>query len=145
MSDMAMKYAMQKRGRKCMAHGSMDCDMCHGGEAMAEGGEVGEMDAPDEEPKENESADMEDEDMIGRIMKKRKMMAHGGKVEEPEADFDSTDFDELDKEPAPHDADYTGANSGDEIGDAEIDENDHDLISRIMRSRAKRDRMPRPA
>ncbi len=142
MSDMAMKYAMQKRGRKCMAHGTMDCMACGG--KMAEGGEVGEMDAPDEDPKENESAEHEDEDMIGRIMKRRKM-AHGGKVEEPEADFESADFDELDKEPAPHDADYTGANSGDEIGNGEIDENDHDLISRIMRSRAKRDRMPRPA
>lgn len=77
--------------------------------------------------------------MVDRIMRKR--MAEGGEVT---ADEKPNDFDELDLEPAP-DEHYTGANSGDEDGDAELDENDHDLISRIMRSRAKKDRNPRPA
>ncbi len=73
---------------------------------------------------------MEHGGLVDRIMKKR------GSVEEA-----PNDFDELDVEPAPE-ADYPGSN---EHGDAELDENDHDLISRIMRSRAKKDRMPRPA
>jgi hypothetical protein len=40
---------------------------------------------------------------------------------------------------------YTGANSGDEVGDEQEDEDEHDMVSRIMKSRLKKDRMPHPA
>lgn len=124
MSDFATKYAMKKRMGKggepstCEEHGAADCGVC-----MAKGGEV-------------------DGDMIERIMNRR--MAKGGEVE-PLADFESNDFDRMDQIDVPDDADYTGANSGDHLGNEALDENDADLISRIMRSRAKKDRMPRPA
>jgi hypothetical protein len=39
----------------------------------------------------------------------------------------------------------TAASSGDEDGDAAEDHDRNDIVSRIMRSRAKRDRMPSPA
>lgn len=178
MSDMAMKYGMQKRGRKCMAHGTMDCMAC-GGEPMAEGGEVEGVNKQARHPNEHgvseageyvrggdkarakmehhkvlkemktnnkyygpdarknlaEGGEVEgDDDLVGRIMKKRKG--------DPVADFESADFDELDKEPPPHPSSET---RGDELGDEELDENDSDLIRRIMRSRAKKDRLPRPA
>ena len=131
MSDMAMKYAMKKRmasgsnSSSCSEHGMTDCGVC-----MAEGGEVKDPDGDD------------DSDMIGRIMSRR--MAKGGDVE-PLADFESNDFDRMDQIDVPDDANYTGANSGDELGNEALDENDADLIGRIMRSRAKKDRMPRPA
>ncbi len=73
--------------------------------------------------------------LVDRIMAKR------GGYEEPLADFECNDFDELDLEPAPE-ADYPGSN---EHGNAELEEDDHDLVARIMRSRSKKDRMPRPA
>lgn len=73
-----------------------------------------------------------DGDVVGRIL---------GKMT---ADEEPNNFDEMEKEPAPH-ADYTGANSGDELGDDEEDEGRKDIVSRITRSFAKRDRMPRPA
>lgn len=139
--SMALKYGMQKRAKKAAGGecSGPDCEGCSSPKCMAKGGFVEEEEASGYE----EAPEQEDEDMIGRIMKKRKM-AKGGVVE-PVADFESNDFDVLDKNPAPDDADYTGANSGDELGNAELDENDRDLIGRIMRSRAKRDRMPRPA
>ena len=40
---------------------------------------------------------------------------------------------------------YTGANSGDEIGNEQEDEDRRDIVSRIMKSRRLMDRNPRPA
>ncbi len=39
---------------------------------------------------------------------------------------------------------YTGANSGDEIGDKQEDEDRRDVIAQIMKSRRKKDRLPNP-
>lgn len=105
----------------------------------AEGGEVEEM------PPLNDDEDL---DMIGHIMK---MRAHkyskGGQVANatpPIADGESAEYDDLvlrdDLEEH-----YTGANSGDELGDAEHDEENHDTVSQVMKSRKKKDKMPRPA
>lgn len=145
--SMAMGWGMKKRQKK-MAKGGMAC-MAEGGEIEKE--EMGEYDPMEEPmPKENEAANMEDADMIARIMHKRKMYSNGGQVS------NDVGVDEADKLPAEYDdlvlrdddmedADYTGANSGDEKGNAAMDERDGDLISKIMRSRKKKDRMPRPA
>ncbi len=114
-------------------------------EDFAEGGEVTDPDEIDG-PAVDDSANDEESDMIGRIMKQR--YAKGGivrKEEEPLADFESTDFDDLDQIEPDHAADYTGANSGDEIGNEQEDDDRRDIVSRIMKSRAKKDRMPRPA
>lgn len=107
--------SMRGQNRQNLAEGGEACMACQGGTCMEHGG------------------------MVDRIMAKRRGSS------EPTADFESNDFDVLDDMSIPGSADYTGANSGDEAGNEALDENDHDLVSRIMRSRAKRDRMPRPA
>ncbi len=155
--SMAIKYGLMKRAQKmamggnCSEHDMTNCEMCHGG-YMAEGGFVGEEEESGYQdmpmPKaEDEDGDMDgdmDDDMIGRIMKSR--YAKGGMVKgEPTADFEMNDFDALDEMDPGTKADETGANSGDEVGDAQEDEDRRDIVSRIMRSRSKKDRMPRPA
>jgi hypothetical protein len=122
----------------------------------ADGGEVDDDFAKAEEPPEKPApitgayahgGMMDDDDLVMRIMKKR--YSKGGMVANDTpitADFEKNDFDmlALDGEDfAP--ADETGANSGDELGDDREDEDRHDIVSRIMKSRAKKDRLPRPA
>lgn len=153
--SMAIKYGLMKRAQKsdgmpCDEHGDVGCPMCHGGK-MAEGGFVGEEEAtgyeemPPASPKMDEEATEEDDDMIDRIMKQR--YSKGGMVANDtpiKADFEKNDFDDLalrdDLESS-----YTGENSGDEIDDEQEDMDRRDIVSRIMRSRAKKDRLPRPA
>jgi hypothetical protein len=90
-------------------------------------------------------------DIVGRIMKDQKVqkMSEGGRVANQEhgpndsrlAGFSRNEFDDLvlrdDLEQS-----YTGENSGDELGNAQEDEDRRDLVSQIMRSLAKKDRMP---
>lgn len=114
----------------------------------AEGGEVDEMAEydPMEHPQDKMNMMAEEEDdMIARIMRKR--YSEGGKVAnqtEPMADEEPTEFDDLVKDDD-LDFHYDGANSGDELGDEAEDMNRRDIVERIMRSRAKKDKMPRPA
>lgn len=88
------------------------------------------------------------EDMVGRIMRQRtKHFSKGGQVANDTpitADFEKNQFDDLvkDDDLEQH---YTGANSGDEIGDEQEDEDRRDIVARIMKSRRKKDRMPVPA
>lgn len=92
-----------------------------------------------------------EDDMVGRIMHKRSKsfegearLAHGGEAEEPfEYEFEQPNDFEV--EPEGDEYHYSGANSGDEIGDEREDDDREDIVSRIMRSRKKRDRMPSPA
>lgn len=115
-----------------------------GAEGMDEDSEH-HMDRKVSHPVENQD---DHEDMVGHIMKKRmKHYSHGGKVANdtpPIADSESADYDDLVKD---DDLEFheTGKNSGDEIGDAQEDEDERDMISSIMRSRKKKDKMPRPA
>lgn len=88
------------------------------------------------------------EDMVGRIMRQRtKHFSEGGRVANDTpvyTDFEDNQFDDLvkDDDLDQHD---TGKNSGDELGDAQEDEDRRDIVSRIMKSRRMKDRMPRPA
>lgn len=84
-----------------------------------------------------EGGEVDDSDIVDRIMNSRKG--------EPVADFENNDFDYMDETSPGAEGDYTGTNSGDEIGNAQEDEDQRDIVARIMRSRAKKDRMPRPA
>lgn len=142
-----MSLSTAYRMKKKMAKGVQMCT--EGGEIEKE--EMGEYDPMEHpEPEENESANMEDADMIARIMHKRKMYSKGGQVANDvgvaEADKLPAEYDDLVLRDADmEDADYTGANSGDEKGNEAMDERDGDLISKIMRSRKKKDRNPRPA
>lgn len=88
------------------------------------------------------------EDMVSQIRSKRvRNYSEGGRVANDTpivADFEDNQFDDLVKDDDLHEH-YTGANSGDEIGNEQEDEDRHDMISQIRKSRMKKDRMPRPA
>jgi hypothetical protein len=80
----------------------------------------------------------------------QKMFSKGGQVANDvgvaEADKDPAEYDDLVlRDDDMEDADYTGENSGDELSSPGEDERRKDIIYRIMKSRAKKDRMPRPA
>lgn len=94
-----------------------------------------------------EGGEMHDDDLVMKIMKKR--YSQGGQVANDvgtgqEADKLPNQFDDLvlDDDLEFHE---TGANSGDELGDEAEDEDRRDIVKKIMKSRAKKDRMPRPA
>lgn len=130
---LAIAYRMK---RKKMGYGGM----AEGGMMHADD-EYDPMQHPG--PKRSEGAEMEDDDMIDRIM--RQCYSEGGRVanETPwTADFEPNEFDELVK-----DDDLEGHYPGSqEIGDEQEDMDRHDIVSRIMRSRAKRPgHNPRPA
>ncbi len=102
---------------------------------LAEGGQV------------STDHDSEGLDMIDHIMQQR-AMSKGGQVANDTGDGESADemenqFDYLVTNDDLN-ADYTGANSGDELGDAQEDDDRADVVSMIMRSRKKKDRLPSP-
>jgi len=113
----------------------------------AEGGSVhedemesGYLDMPEEHEVMNEPA-MHEDDIVNRIMAKR--MSEGGRVAnegEDEmshlADGKPNEFDDLALRDDLEEH-YTGANSGDELGDAREDQDRHDIVARIMRKRMK--------
>jgi hypothetical protein len=131
------------------------------GRPMAHGGEVEEHgdSGPIEEQNSDNYADTEDgdgRDMVGRIMAQRQMeYSKGGQVAnnttrgwkegERRDDQSAGQYDDLvlradDME----DADYTGANSGDELDSEGENERRRDIVSRIMNSRKKKDKLPNP-
>lgn len=134
--SMAMKYRMKQKMTK---GGEAECMACKGGECMEHGGMA-------EDPKGDDGyvsdgiAMLAMGGVIDRIMKKR-----AGAEGLPLADFESADYDVMDQKAAPDDADYSAANSGDEKGNEALDEDEHDVVSRIMKSRSKKDKNPRPA
>lgn len=149
--SLALKYGMKKKMAKggmadkaCDAHGAMGCQMCDGG-MMAEGGMVGEemesgyekMPAPSAE---DDAGDDGSEGIVDRIMKR---FAKGGMVANdsmPIADDESAEFDELAKDDTKS-SDYVDDGPGDE----EEDKDREDIVGRIMKSRDKKGKMPRPA
>lgn len=90
------------------------------------------------------------EEMIERLMRKREnCYSEGGQVANNTHQFEyefeePNNFDDLSRRDD-LEFSYTGANSGDELGNDQLEDDESDMISRIMRSRAKKDRNPRPA
>lgn len=133
--------AMMEDDRDLNQHGEYEV----GAEGMAEDNE------PFHEHEYGHAVENQDdhEDMVGHIMKQRmKHYSKGGMVANDtpdEADFMPNDFDDL----AMHDHledHYTGADSGDELGDHQEDEDRRDIVSQIMKSRRKKmGHNPRPA
>lgn len=118
---------------------------------LAEGGMIDDEEMMPEDTVHGEQDDSHMMDMIDHIMNKRKMMSEGGKVAnsgmgelDEMADGQVNNFDDLSLRDD-LESSYTGANSGDEIGNEGEDDRRSDIISRIMASRKKKDRMPRPA
>lgn len=123
---------------------------------MAEGGEMasGYLPEPLEHPAMNEMALSEDDkninqtaDMVARIMAKRQAYSEGGMVANdtpPMADSEPADYDDLALDDHLEGKD-SGSDEGDDLGNQQEAEDRADIVSRIMRSRSKKDRMPRPA
>lgn len=145
--SLAIAYAMKRRGNK-MAHGGVvdgyesSCtEHCEQPCAIHEQASGYENDPPEQHYAEG--------GIVDRVMKKYLseggMVANGGEDDlDAMPDGRPNEFDDL----ALRDDlefNYTGANSGDELGDEQEDKDRSDIVSRVMRSRAKRDRMPRPA
>lgn len=87
-----------------------------------------------------------DDDLVSSIVRKRRGHSAGAKANEtgPISDFEDNQFDYLvSNDDMGGKADYTGANSGDEIGNHQEDEDRKDVVSQIMASRRKKDRLPR--
>lgn len=123
-------------GPKMMAHGGMAEEKASGYLAMPKEHEVMNKDA------------MEEDDMVSRIMAKK--MSKGGQVANDthpfEAEFETpNEFDDLvlDDNLESHYGDDD--NSGDMLGNKQEDEDRKDIVSRIMASRKKKDKNPRPA
>lgn len=87
-----------------------------------------------------------EDDMVGKIMERR--YSKGGMVANDvgvaEADRETDEYDDLVLRDD-LDFEYDDKNSGDDLGSEAEDERRKDMVDRIMRSRAKKDRMPRPA
>lgn len=132
--------AIEEDDRDLNQHG--DDEVGPQGTRMAKGGDISDG-------YQDEDHEM---DMVSRIMKQRAMMySEGGKVAnsgedelDKMADGKPNNFDDLSMRDD-LESSYTGANSGDEIGNDQEDEDRRDIVSRIMASRRKRDRMPHPA
>ncbi len=93
----------------------------------------------------DESGSSMTNDIVDRVMAKK--YSKGGMVAndtDPSADALPNEFDDLvlrdDLESS-----YTGKDSGDELGNAQMDDDNDDIVSRVMRSRKLKDKMPRPA
>jgi hypothetical protein len=107
------------------------------GGAYAEGGQI----------EDNHQSEAHEEDMIGRIMKQRQQMySEGGKVANADKEITGdmpNEFDDLHlRDDLESDSD--GANNGDELGNAQEDKDRKDVVSRIMASRKKKDKLPNP-
>lgn len=136
--------------------GAMPCKACgyhEGGfveEEMASGyGDNPEV-RPDymfKHPVENQSHD--GDDMIDGIMMSRaKGYSEGGQVandtESVNVDDMDSQYDELVKDDD-LESSYDAKNSGDEDGNEELDKEDDDMVSDVMKSRKKKDKNPSPA
>lgn len=128
------------------------------GLGMADGGFIedemasGDADHMGNDVKDNDDAMMED-DLVSRIMQSRaNQYSRGGMIANESgigklsqmADGKPNQFDDLALRDELESA-YTGANSGDELGNEQEDHDRNDIVARIMASRRKKDRMPRPA
>lgn len=146
MKSLAMAHALKKRSKK---HEELKhkyplkhAEGMPSHEEMEHEEMLNEKEAPIHHEEEHEMAHG---GMIERILAKH--YSKGGMVAndvEPIADEMSANYDYL----STHDdleEHLTGANSGDELGDAQEDHDRKDIIARILKSRAKKDRMPRPA
>lgn len=146
----------------------------HGAIEQGPQGSKDDWDSPEsgvDHPVENQD---DVEDMVGRIVAQRQQsfakggeahqcsgsgcqhFSHGGVVKKfSEGGKVANDTSPItDDMPAQYDdlvlrddleSSYTGENSGDELGNEALDEEEEDLIAKIMKSRSKKDSMPRPA
>lgn len=124
----------EEENRSGYSHGDLPCPDCESGHCNIHGADMLEHGG----------------DVVDRIMRKGvTKMSEGGRVANQDhgendndlADFSRNEFDDLvlrdDLEQH-----YTGENSGDYLDDEREDDDRHDIVARVMRSQAKKDRNP---
>lgn len=173
-NSLAIAYAMKRKARRMADGGSPQGDTLgskigypgadkKAPKMMAQGGQLesGYLPLPENDVEQNASADQEDDkdlnqrlalggDVVERIMARRgnrtNMLSEGGQV----ANSTTVMADEL---PAEYDdlvlrddleSSSDGANNGDFISNEQEDADRADIVARVMRSRAKKDRLPSP-
>lgn len=142
--------AMSEDSRKLNQHGEIEEGEQGGGEGFHGESYMGNQGNAHDEYQ----SEAHEEDMVGRIMKQRQMSySEGGKVANQEhgennnelAGFSPNEFDDLvlrdDLESHYGDDD----NAGDSLDNKQEDEDRSDIVARIMASRKKKDKLPRPA
>lgn len=174
MKSLAMSYNMKKK-RKMAAGGEVDEEQAStpptpnlpGANSaqssmrkafkFAKGGEASAMEEDDKDLNQHAPMTKEDmyDDLVDRIMMhKSDDLSSEARLSEGGMVANETDVASADEMPADYDdlvlddtleSHYTGANSGDELGNAQEDEDRKDIVSRIMKSNRKKDRNPRPA
>ncbi len=80
-------------------------------------------------------------------MEKRKGYSEGGRVANDTdftADTKDAEYDDLVKDDD-LEFSYNEKNSGDDEGNAQVEDDEDDTVSQIMKSRKKKDKLPRPA
>lgn len=142
--------AIEEDGRGLGQHGSKEQEPYSGEQGFHDEDYMGNP--GNEHDMYSDTEDDDGMDMVGRIMKQRQehysmggKVANGGEDKLKDmADGDPNNFDDL---PLKDDLkfSYTGKNSGDEDDDMQEDHDRKDIVARIMKSRAKKDRMPSPA
>lgn len=157
--SLEIAYAMKRKARKMASGGQVPTDQTLGKRigypGFSEGGSI--MDDPDYGESEDRRPTQDEapyeimtpgvsDDLVDRVMAKR--MSQGGRVAngsmtEGLAGMRPNEFDDLvlrdDLESS-----SDGENNGDFIGNEQEDADRADIVSRVMRSRAKKDRLPNP-
>jgi hypothetical protein len=140
--------AMEEDERKLNQHGTYEEGRQGHESHYAEGGQITDNYA--------DSEDGDGLDMVGQIMaQKQQEYSKGGQVAndtdrakdatDPRDDMGSGRYDDLvNRADDMEDADYMGANSGDGRSDEREDYDRKDMVSKIMASRKKKDRLPNP-
>lgn len=139
--------AMHESERKLNQHGMYEEGHEDGGEGFHDESYMGN---PGNAHDEYQSPEHE-EDMVSRIMKSRQhMYSEGGRIAnggeddlDRMADSKPNNFDDLalDDHLEGHNS---GADDGDSLGNHQEDEDRKDIISKVMASRRKKDRLPNP-
>lgn len=153
--ELSKKFAKQEHEKVLSEMKAMPNPKLKG---LAMGGPAGVMEEDDKDLNQHMPMTKEDmyDDLVERIMEHKSAdfssearLSEGGMVANDVGNGESADempnqFDDLvlddDLESS-----YDGANSGDELGNKQEDEDRHDIVSKIMKSNRKKDRNPRPA
>lgn len=131
--------------RSLNQHGELEEGPQGGGEGFHDESYMGHKN----DPHDNYQSEDHELDMLTRIMNKEKMYSQGGKVAnggdddlDMMADGKPNNFDDLalrdDLESS-----YDGSNAGDHLGNDQEDSDRKDMVSRIMASERKKDKLPK--
>jgi hypothetical protein len=143
------RKAMKNEESSCTEHCNSPCTIHEqaSGRVEHEGNDVKHDEAATEETDKGlnqhkpEEMNSKKDGVVERAMKKRQHLSKGGMVANDHKSNRGTDYlatnDELE-------FNYTGSNSGDELSSPGEDHRRKDIVSKVMASRKKKDKLPNP-